>query len=699
MLKNTKKISLILTISILICLLSSSFFLLGDTNKIHGVVPTKVTAHCLYRNIQDSNGNLLGTYTSYLEFWNVGDYGDGEQTDVTEHLVYHGERYYEHGIEGWVEDGYSYDKTGWKFSGGPNGKFEYWGSAVVTMHIEDGTRIVYDPGQSGWSVEPYIIDNPGAFDGWTEEAGDSEGSVDSTGSVDSNYTQPSISLLILDGPVSLGDEKVSYTIQAQVTGNPEPRVEFSGVSQDRIISTGTPNVVKIDLNQNETLNLTATATNNIGSATASINLMGSLLSAPAINLSVKGPVADEDEKYYSFIIEAKVTGNPAPQVNFNRDDSGGSLGTNKAMIRLASDSEFTVTATALNSQGSASSSVTLSTQNAVPELELKVIEGPVWLNIEIAYYVVQAQVKGFPAPVVVWDNPSKTYFIPYGKNKKIVYVRDEKFSDITIYAYATNELGKTEKKSVNLKWEAPPEGTFAKRVFTVFDGAEGKGGDLMVKRADSREWVLVTGSMTLYEGDSIKTQSKSAIIIASNIKNWICLDSNSEFMVQSQEDGNHILVRQGKIRFNLKNEPGQKPYMVDGSFGSASIKGTDFIVTENGTESGLEVIEGQVEYISNVSGDPILINASESIGTNENGFTQKQNFDLNSEKKYWESFSLIPDSNTLRENSGGFISNIQNSLNEGIIPGSLIAIVVSEVILLFVVLVILVVVILRNRAR
>jgi hypothetical protein len=698
--KILKNKSFLFTFLIIVCLLFSSFFILGSTNKIHGVVPTKVTAHGIYRNIIDASGKLLGTYTAYFEFWNVGDYGDGEQMDVKEHVVYSGERYYEHSQEGYVENGYSYDKDGWKFSGGPNGKFEYWGSSVITMHIEDGYKIVYDPGQNDWSVEPFIIDNPGAFEGWTEEAGDDEDgsdSSDSTSSTDANYTKPTINLLILDGPVPIENGKVSYTIQAQATGNPEPRVEFSGVSQDRIINTGSPNIIKIDLNQDETIDLTATATNNIGTAASSITLVGSSLSPPTISLSVKGPVADEDEKNYSYIVEAKVTGNPAPQISFNKDDSGGSMGAGKVMIRMAADSEFIVTATAANSQGSASASVTLSTQNAAPELELKVIEGPVYLNIEIAYYIVQAKVKGFPEPLVVWENPSKTFFMPGGKNKKIVYVRETQFSDVTINAYSKNDLGKTETRSVNLKWEAPPEGLFKKRVFTVFDGSKTQGA-LFIKRANEKNWVPITGSMALYEGDSVKTTDQAAIIIASNSKGWIVLGTNTEFNVRNDEDGNHILVRQGKARLNLKNSSGQADYIIESNFGTAEIKGTDFVIDTDESQSTLRVIEGQVKFMANVSEETTMVSTAEEISSDENGFTQKKNFDLGLEQKKWEVFPQSIKDMTGQKSSGSFISNIQSSLDEGKIPSSLIIIIVFEYLLLIAAIIFLIAKVLKNRA-
>lgn len=83
--------------------------------------------------------------------------------------------------------------------------------------------------------------------------------------------------------------------------------------------------------------------------------------APAITLAVyEGPIyLAADEQCY-WRIEANVSGNPTPDVEFNRDDSGGSLGPNKVQVNLGDPSEtFVLTATATNSEGSASHSITL----------------------------------------------------------------------------------------------------------------------------------------------------------------------------------------------------------------------------------------------------------------------------------------------------------------------------------------------------
>ncbi|MGM0651925.1 MAG: Ig-like domain-containing protein [Bacillota bacterium] len=83
-------------------------------------------------------------------------------------------------------------------------------------------------------------------------------------------------------------------------------------------------------------------------------------SAPSIVLEiVNGPELDASTGKYQFEVEAEVTGNPTPEVLFNRDDSLGEAGENCALILLDPGEILTLTAVASNSQGRAEDSLEL----------------------------------------------------------------------------------------------------------------------------------------------------------------------------------------------------------------------------------------------------------------------------------------------------------------------------------------------------
>jgi len=86
------------------------------------------------------------------------------------------------------------------------------------------------------------------------------------------------------------------------------------------------------------------------------------LQAPTIDLLIyEGPTYSADDDVCYFRIEAIVTGNPAPVINFSKDDSSGAWGSLKTQINLNDTSEtYTLVATATNSKGSDETSIDLS---------------------------------------------------------------------------------------------------------------------------------------------------------------------------------------------------------------------------------------------------------------------------------------------------------------------------------------------------
>jgi len=84
--------------------------------------------------------------------------------------------------------------------------------------------------------------------------------------------------------------------------------------------------------------------------------------SPTIDLLIyEGPTYSEDDDVCYFRVEASVTGNPTPAVVFSKDDSGGAWGPLKAQVNLNYPAEtYTLSATAVNSEGTATDSLELS---------------------------------------------------------------------------------------------------------------------------------------------------------------------------------------------------------------------------------------------------------------------------------------------------------------------------------------------------
>ena len=97
-----------------------------------------------------------------------------------------------------------------------------------------------------------------------------------------------------------------------------------------------------------------------------------VLTAPTIRLEIiEGPTLTTDGVCY-YRVKAHVTGNPYPAISFNKDDSLGSWGKNISQVNLHKEGEsFTLEATATNSQGTTSASMTLTDTCERPIVEVK----------------------------------------------------------------------------------------------------------------------------------------------------------------------------------------------------------------------------------------------------------------------------------------------------------------------------------------
>jgi hypothetical protein len=81
---------------------------------------------------------------------------------------------------------------------------------------------------------------------------------------------------------------------------------------------------------------------------------------PTLKLIVyEGPVIEQDSNICYYRVKAIVTGNPAPIIKFNKDDSNGAWGKNIAQVNLKNGESFNLTVTAFNSAGAVTKHINL----------------------------------------------------------------------------------------------------------------------------------------------------------------------------------------------------------------------------------------------------------------------------------------------------------------------------------------------------
>ncbi|MBN2072531.1 MAG: hypothetical protein JW770_01125 [Actinobacteria bacterium] len=231
---------------------------------------------------------------------------------------------------------------------------------------------------------------------------------------------PTVKLEIYDGPdYSETGNMCYYRVEAITTGSPDPEIEFD--DEDNVSPIGSGRV-EVGVEAGSSYTLTATAVNSSGTATATITLEGqcsgeiaeeeveeggeeeetaeegtaedgtageeeteeateeeeetgededggAVRTAPTIEIEIyMGPTLQEDVCYYR--VEAHVTGNPAPTVNFSRDDSSGAWGSRRAQVNINNPGDtYTLTATATNSEGTATDTMEFTWGCEIPEEE------------------------------------------------------------------------------------------------------------------------------------------------------------------------------------------------------------------------------------------------------------------------------------------------------------------------------------------
>lgn len=75
-------------------------------------------------------------------------------------------------------------------------------------------------------------------------------------------------------------------------------------------------------------------------------------SAPHLALELsQEPLYSQEEEHFIFIVNANISGNPQPEITFNRDDSMGALGPHQVMVYLQDGETFSLRAEAKNSIG------------------------------------------------------------------------------------------------------------------------------------------------------------------------------------------------------------------------------------------------------------------------------------------------------------------------------------------------------------
>jgi hypothetical protein len=104
------------------------------------------------------------------------------------------------------------------------------------------------------------------------------------------------------------------------------------------------------------------------------------------------------------------------------------------------------------------------------------------------------------------------------------------------------------------------------------------------------------------------------------------------------EKDSKLSLLAGKVWMNVKKMVEDGTMNVTMNQAVSGIKGTVFILEDDGKNSIIKVIEGNVEYASRVNGSKVMVAGGEMVVASSGGLSAKTGFDMASERANWREF-------------------------------------------------------------
>jgi len=148
---------------------------------------------------------------------------------------------------------------------------------------------------------------------------------------------------------------------------------------------------------------------------------------------------------------------------------------------------------------------------------------------------------------------------------------------------------------------------------------------------DLEAWDVMKKGRVIYVDCHLKTGEDSKAVISFSDMTSFEMKPETEIVIDTPpEKESKWSLLMGNIWVNVKQMVKDGTMKVHMSQAVAGIKGTRFILTENGKESKIEVTEGKVEFTHNITKENIFVSPGESVTADSVGFKQKVTFDPSS---------------------------------------------------------------------
>ncbi len=142
-------------------------------------------------------------------------------------------------------------------------------------------------------------------------------------------------------------------------------------------------------------------------------------------------------------------------------------------------------------------------------------------------------------------------------------------------------------------------------------------------------------------GEAVHTEEDSSAIISfADMSTFVlCPESTIVFDTPPGRKSKIRMVA-GKIWANIKRMIKDGSMDITMNQAVLGIKGTTFVLEDDGKSSTLKVIEGSISYRAKAGGGSVVVNGGEKISATKDGLGEKQPFDAVAEKAAWEDFRV-----------------------------------------------------------
>jgi len=169
---------------------------------------------------------------------------------------------------------------------------------------------------------------------------------------------------------------------------------------------------------------------------------------------------------------------------------------------------------------------------------------------------------------------------------------------------------------------------------------------------DLDAWDVMKMGRVIYVDCHLKTGEDSSAVISFSDMTTFEMKPESEIVIDTPpEKESKMSLIAGNIWVNVKQMVKDGTMKVHMSQAVAGIKGTTFVLTETGSESSINVIEGVVNFESRATGKAVDIMAGESVKATAQGLSAKTTFDPLIEQKNWPEESDLSQSKSVEVNN------------------------------------------------